>query len=173
MKALPYFAIFIAAGFFSAGSILAADESKPADAKKPAQQLMPLVFLPGGGNWKGETAVEGATWTVLKEDRAAPFSLMAHAGVGDRFPATDASGITQFEVLVENGTADHLALLVISEEGEQKVRVPSDKPAEFTVRGSKWIVTFPTRRVMADPGTRPSTDKAMILIHRQEPAAKK
>ena len=173
MKALRYFIVVLAAA-----GVLAAEEAKPGEpnqteAKKPAQQRMPLVFFPGGGNWKGETRVTGATWTTLKDDPAAPFALMAHAGVGDRFPATDAAGVTQFEILVENGTADHLALRVISEEGEQKVRVPSDKSADFTVRGKKWMVTFPTRQVMADPGTRPSTDKAMILIHRQEPAAKK
>ena len=147
-------------------------EPKTADAKKAAQQTVPLVFLPGGGNWKGETAVKGATWTTLKDDPGAPFALMAHAGVGDRFPATDASGFTHFEVLVENGTSDHLALRVLSEEGEQKLRVPNDKPVEFTVRGKKWNVTFPTRRVMAEPGTRPSTEKAMILIRGAEPAAK-
>ena len=128
---------------------------------------MPLVFLPGGGPWKGEAPFQGASWTALKEDPASPFAMTARAGVGDRFPATDASGFTHFEVLLENGTADHLALRIISEEGEQKIRVPVDKSAEFKVRNTSWVAAFPTRQVMADAGTRPSTDKAMILIRRQ------
>lgn len=157
----PFFALLLIVASCAAG------DAKAPEAKKPAKHLAPLVFVPNGGPWKGETPFQGASCTTLDTDAKAVFGLMARAGLGDEFPVQDKKGTILFEVRLENGTADHLSLVISSEEGEQKVRVPIDKGAEFSVRGEKYRVDFPTQTVEAGPGERPSTNKAMILIKRK------
>jgi hypothetical protein len=146
--------------------IFAAEPAPPAKVA-PKQQLMRLEFNPGGGPWSGETAFQGASWSALGPGPGRDNFMQASAGLGDRFPVQDKHGVTHFEVIVENGVDDHLVVLITSADVEQRVRLPRDKPAKVTVAGNKYTLLFPTNRVAAAPGERPSTNKARIFITRE------
>jgi hypothetical protein len=143
-------------------SIVAAEPAPPAKAVK--QQLVRLEFNPGGGPWSGETPFHGASWSALGPGPGKDLFMQAHAGIGDRFPVQNKAGATLFEVVLENGLDDHLVVLVTGGDVDQKVRLPRDKGVEITIAGAKYTLCFPTTRVGAAPGERPSTNKAMIFV---------
>jgi hypothetical protein len=140
----------------------------PTDAKKPPQALARLEFNPGGGPWSGETPFQGASWSALEPGPGNDVMMMARAGLGDEFPVQTKAKETLFKVVLENGTDDHLILVITSDEGEQKVKVTRNKPAEVTVAGQKYDLAFPTQRVSAAVGERPSTNKATIWVIRKK-----
>jgi hypothetical protein len=145
----------------------AAEPVAPAKAagEKPLAAAR-LEFNPGGGPWKGETPFQGASWTALGPGFGSGkgLTMQARAGVGDRFPVSHPQGPALFEIVLENGMDDHLVVLITSGEGEQKVRLPRDKKVEATVGGGKFTLLFPTSHVAAEPGTRPTTNKATIFV---------
>jgi hypothetical protein len=144
----------------------AAEPAKdPAPPPRAAGVLVPLVFDPSGGPWRGETAFQGASWGALTKS---PFGkglmLQAHAGLGDRFPVAMAGAEPLFHVVLENGLADHIVIVVVSDEGDQRIKLPRDKGVPVTVAGKKYTFSFPTLRVEAKAGEKPSTNKATIFV---------
>jgi hypothetical protein len=127
-----------------------------------------MIFAPGGGPWKGETPFQGASWSALGPGlEKGVLMLQARAGIGDKFPVQEKNGVTLFDVILENGTDDHLVLLIGSEEGEQKLKVARDKPSDLTVAGVKYRVMYPSLTVAAAKGEKPTTNKATIFIERR------
>lgn len=90
--------------------------------------------------------------------------LMAHAGIGDRFPVRDSSGRTHFVVIVAEGDDQHLLLVVHSKDGAQGFDVWRDKPVPVVVGGGKYELLFPVTSVAAAPNAMPTTDKPMIIV---------
>src|SRR5215204_3270949 len=121
----------------------AAAEPIPPKQEAKRQQLVRLEFNPGGGPWSGETPFQGASWHALGPGPGNGNSMQARAGIGDRFPVEDKGGTRHFEIELENGLDDHLVVLVIAGDVDQKVRLPRDKPVEITVAGAKYTVLYP------------------------------
>src|SRR5687767_14886420 len=97
----------------------AVEPQKPPTEKnaKPDQVAVRLIFVPGGGPWKGEAPFQGASWSALGPGlQKGVLMLQARAGIGDKFPVQEKNGETLFDVILENGTDDHLVLLISSEE---------------------------------------------------------
>ena len=92
--------------------------------------------------------------------------LQASAGLNDRFPIQEAGGNILFEVTLENGTDEHIALVVHGSEGDQRVRIPKEKTVAVKVGTETYQFTFPRTRVEADPAEHPTTNKAMVIITR-------
>jgi hypothetical protein len=149
---------------------MADEAAKPAAVageRKSAQQLTREEFNPGGGPARGETGFQGASWSALGRGFADDIMMQARAGIGDKFPVAEKGKDPLFEVILENGTDDHLVLQIVSHERDQKVRVPRDKPVPITVAGSKYVLSFPTLRVAAAPGEHPSSNKVTIFVTRK------
>jgi hypothetical protein len=156
--------VFLATGM---NCVVAAgiDQSAPVAKPAPAQVAVPLVFNPGGGAWRGETPFPGASWSALGPGiEKGVLMLQARAGIGDKFPVQKKEGAVLFEVTLENGTDDHLVLLIHSEDVDQKIKVTRNKAADFTVSGMKYQALFPKLRVAAAKGEKPTTNKATILL---------
>ena len=143
-------------------------ESPPSEKASPAQVAVPLVFNPGGGAWKGESPFQGASWSALGPGvEEGVLMLQARAGIGDKFPVKKQGGPTLFEVTLENGTNDHLVLVIHSEEIDQKIKITRNQSTEFKVSGIKYQALFPNLTVAAAKGEKPTTNKATIfLTHR-------
>jgi hypothetical protein len=141
------------------------DQSTPVAKPAPAQVAVPLVFNPGGGAWKGETPFQGASWSALGPGiEEGVLMLHARAGIGDKFPVQKKEGAVLFEVTLENGTDDHLVLLIHSEDIELKIKVTRNKATDFTVSGIKYQALFPKLTVAAAKGDKPTTNKATIML---------
>jgi hypothetical protein len=109
-----------------------------------------------------------ADWTQLRQGpgkEPGRLFLMAHAGIGDAFPVQDSTGKTHFVVLVTEGDDSHLLLVVRSKEGSRAFNVLRDKPVPVVVTGGKYDLCFPTVESAAQAGSKPATDKAMIIVH--------
>jgi hypothetical protein len=148
-------------------SVIAAENGQSAPVAKPApaQIAAPLVFSPGGGPWKGETPFQGASWSALGPGiEKGVLMLQARAGIGDKFPVQKKEGTVLFEVTLENGTDDHLVLLIHSEDVDQRIKVTRNKATNFTVSGVKYQALFPKLTVAAAKGEKPTTNKATIML---------
>jgi hypothetical protein len=146
---------------------LAIEPEKPRETEKAgaAKVLVQLKFVPNGGPWKGETPFQGASWSALQPMfEKNTLTMQAHAGIGDKFPVEKKDGTKLFDVVLENGTDDHLVLGIYSEEEDQKIKVTRAKATDFTVAGAKYQAQFPRSRVMAEKGETPTTNKATIFV---------
>ena len=65
---------------------------------------------------------------------------------------------------LENGTDDHLILLIHSEDIDQKIKVTRNQATDFIVSGIKYQALFPKLTVAAAKGEKPTTNKAMIIL---------
>ncbi|MBI5822095.1 MAG: hypothetical protein HZA88_24240 [Verrucomicrobia bacterium] len=109
----------------------------------------------------------GANWTALhrlSDDKPGVLMVMAHAGIGDTFPVQEEHNPKLFDVIVVAGDDEHLMLEVRSEEGSQRLDLRRDGTVWVKVAGRKYSVAYPS--VTVSPGSKPTTDKAMILVHR-------
>jgi hypothetical protein len=89
---------------------------------------------------------------------------MARAGIGDTFPVQAENLPKLFDVIVVAGDDDHLMLEVRSEEALQRLDLRRDETLWVKVTGHKYSLAYPSITVNSD--SQPTTDKAMILVHR-------
>jgi hypothetical protein len=123
------------------------------------QRFVPVLHDSSSGS--------GASWTALhpfSEDEPGVFVVMAHAGVGDTFPIHEEHQPKVFEVTVVAGDDDQLVLEVRSEEASQRLDLRWDGTVWVEVSGSKYSLAYPS--VTVNPDSKPTTDKAMIMVHR-------
>ncbi|MEI8121751.1 MAG: hypothetical protein WCI20_06845 [bacterium] len=109
-----------------------------------------------------------ADWTQLRQGpgkEPGRLFLMAHAGLDDAFPVQDSTGRTHFVVLLVEGDDNHLLLVVQSREGSQPFNVLRDKPVPVVVAGGKYDLCFPTVDAAAQADSKPTTERAMIIVH--------
>ena len=120
-------------------------------------------FVPGPSDSSGG----GANWTALQQfaaDQPGVLTVMAHAGIGGRFPVQEEHRPRVFEVTVVEGDDEHLVLEVRRDEGSQRLRVQRDGTARAQVAGNEYVFAYPSVTVRVD--SKPTTDKALILVHR-------
>jgi hypothetical protein len=107
-----------------------------------------------------------ASWTALHPfpaDAPGVLMLMAHGGIGDVFPVQEEGQPKVFDVRVVAGDDDHLVLEVRSEEGSQRLDLRRDGTVSVMVAGHRYSLAYPS--VTVGPDSKPTTDKAMILVH--------
>ncbi len=132
--------------------------------KNPPPDVMRQRFVPGPPAAAGN---RGANWTALHQfsaDQPGVLMLMAHVGVGDTFPVQEAEQPKLFDVRVVSGDDDRLRLEVRSEAGVQRLDLRRDGTVWVKIAGHKYSLAYPSVTVGADG--QPTTDKAMILVHR-------
>jgi hypothetical protein len=135
-----------------------------ASQEEAKQEPMRQRFVPASGD---SSSLRGANWTALHrfpDDESGVLTVMAHAGVGDTFPIHEEGKPKVFDVTVIAGDDDHLVLEVHSEEASQRLDVSRDGTGWVEVNGYKYSVAYPS--VTVSPDSKPTTDKAMILVHR-------
>lgn len=114
-----------------------------------------------------------ANWTRLGPgpgQEPGVLMVMAHAGLGDRFPVRDKDGRTHFVVIVADGDDQRLNLVIHSKEGVERFEVGRDTVVPVVVDGGQYELLFPTTSVAADADAKPSTDKPLIIVrHRTRP----
>ena len=136
-------------------------EDKPAT---PAQHAVRQRFVPkprdaGAGN--------GANCTKLnqwKMDKPGVLMLMAHAGVGDSFPVAEEHQAKVFDVKVVAGDDDELTLEIQSAAGFESHNLKRDGSVSMQIAGHKFTISYPS--VTVNPDSKPTTDKAMIIVNR-------
>jgi hypothetical protein len=127
------------------------------------QQAMRQRFVPGPDG----SSSDGANWTALQQapgKEPGVLMVMAHAGIGDTFPVQEEREPKLFDVTVVSGDDDHLILEVRSEDGLQQLDLPRDRTVSVEVAGHEYSMAYPS--VTASRDSKPTTDKAMILVHR-------
>lgn len=132
--------------------------------KDTQRQAMRQRFVPGPHD---SSSGGGANWTALhqfSDDKPGVLMVMAHAGIGDMFPVQEEHKPKLFDVIVIAGDDEHLMLEVRSEEGLQRLDLGRDGTVWVKVGGCKYSMAYPS--VTVNPGSKPTTDKAMILVHR-------
>ena len=123
------------------------------------QRFVPVPHDSSGGG--------GANWTALhqfSDDEPGVLMLMARAGIGDTFPIQEENLPKLFDVIVVAGDDDHLMLEVRSEEVLQRLDLRRDETLWVKVAGHKYSLAYPSVTVNSD--SQPTTDRAMILVHR-------
>lgn len=109
----------------------------------------------------------GASWTALHAFPGGPpgvMRAMAHAGLHDTFPVREEGRPKLFEVGVVEADDDRFVLDVRSEKGTQRIDLPRDSSASVQVAGSQYELSYPS--VTVSSTARPTTNKAMLLVHR-------
>jgi hypothetical protein len=126
-------------------------------------------FVPTTDAVARESSRGGASWTALVplNDGTGVSRLMAHAGIGDRFPVKEEDGRCLFEVLVVEGNDNHLLLEVRSVETPQRINLVRDKSVRVQIGGSKYDLAYPSVTVGAAKNEKRTTSQAMLLIHRR------
>lgn len=131
--------------------------------KETQRQAVRQRFVPDPHN----SSSSGANWTALHqsaEDKPGVLMVMAHAGIGDTFPVQEERKPKLFDVMVVAGDDEHLILDVRSEESSQRLNLHRDGTVLVNVVGHKYSLAYPS--VTVRPDSKPTTDKAMILVHR-------
>ena len=126
-------------------------------------------FVPSHDTRAPHSSQAGASWTALVplNDGTGVSRLMAHAGIGDRFPVKDKEGRCYFEVKITGGDDDRLAVLVSSVEGSRRLELRRDESVRLKIGGSNFDLAYPSVSVSAAKGDNPTTSKAMLFVHRQ------
>jgi hypothetical protein len=101
---------------------------------------------------KGDPAAKGASGTTLSRKSFDPTALVAmlHIGLGESFPIHDEQGKQRFMLTMTEGDDGHLVFEVKGNGQAQKVAVVLDEPAEITVDGTRYEISYPTTEVSSE-----------------------
>jgi hypothetical protein len=124
------------------------------------QRFVPVPHDPSAGS--------AANWTALvpfPDKNGAPH-VLAHAGVGDKFPVQEKGGPTLFQVLVVEGDDAHLILEIRSEETLKKIDLRRDQSVSVQVTDGRYEFCYPTTHVSR--AAQPTTSKAFLLVKRSQ-----
>jgi hypothetical protein len=136
-------------------------EDKPAAAgPRPVRQR----FVPKPGSAKDGNGADFSALHQMKMDKPGVLMLMAHAGVGDSFPVAEEHHAKVFDVKVVAGDDDMLTLEIQSAAGFESHNLKRDGSVSVQIAGHKFTLSYPS--VTVNPDSKPTTDKAMILVNR-------
>jgi len=134
------------------------------DVKK--EKSVRLRFVPGSAPRTPFESSSGASCSAL-----APFgkpdtdvlTVLARAGIGDKFPVAMEDGDTLFEVRMKDGNDDRVSLEIITKEGTKDIEVRRDKPVPIEVGGISYKITYPSVYV-ASSESKPTTVKPTLFV---------
>jgi RNA polymerase sigma factor (sigma-70 family) len=139
-------------------------EATDAPATNTSGYAVRLVFVPGSNTGY-------ADWGRLAhlQDVTSGYSLlMAHVGIGGRFPVIDAAGKLLFRVRMVSGDDNHLVLDLRDSAGTQRIDLPRDKAATVHIAGGDFGINYSTTDVAAADPKPQTTDKATVIVLHQD-----
>jgi len=133
------------------------------------QSAMRQHFVPATNTAARTSFHGGVSWSALVplNDGTGVSRLIAHAGIGDRFPVKEPDGHCLFEVLVVAGNDSHLKIEIRTVEAARRLELVRDKSIQAQVGLSKYDFAYPSVTVAAARTEHPTTGQAMLLIHRR------
>jgi len=123
-------------------------------------------FVPGSVPTNPSEAGSGASWTAFipfGRPDTDKLTVLASAGIGDKFPVAMKDGDTLFEVRMKDGNDDRVCLEIITKEGTKDIEVQRDKPVQIEVAGVVYTISYPSIEVAAS-SNQPTTTKAELFI---------
>ena len=137
-----------------------ADDKPAGVGARPVRQR----FVPKPGSAKDGNGADFSALHQMKMDKPGVLMLMAHAGVGDSFPVAEEHQAKVFDVKVVAGDDDMLTLEIQSAAGFESHNLKRDGSVSVQIAGHKFTISYPS--VTVNPDSKPTTDKAMILVNR-------
>jgi len=143
--------------------LLLAACSLQGDAKKKSARLR---FEPGVQSTDPREPTSATSWSKL-----APFpkhdsdklTVLAHAGIGGKFPVGKEGEAALFEVRMKDGDDTHVSLEVITKEGTKSIEVQRDVPVPIEVAGVGYTLSFPTTYINASEEEATSKEATLFV----------
>jgi sialidase-1 len=132
-------------------------------------QTVRVRFVPGSPPSSPLESSDGAVWSALHpfpSRDSEEISLMAHAGIGDKFPVRTQNGPLLFEVMLEEGDDNRLSLVILLQETSKTVEIERDKPVDVEISGVTYTFSYPSI-TMAATEENATTNKAMVRISKK------